>query len=225
MTATSGDVLVIFDASIGALCAAWAAGVVSGAGGSSAQTARLVAWLPPAVAADPAQEAIARRLAEACRATEIIAGAGIDWPANPSRQPASAGPADTAMLLSAGLAALDRGIARVLWPIRHGVAQAEPPRSSSAIAGASSGPVARLAPASKVPTATVAASFDRAVLVGRLISMDAGAAGLAGDLAGGVVIETPYLELTIEQLADLAMDMDVPGVLLAELGIRPAGRL
>lgn len=187
----SPDVLVIFDRSLGSLCAAWASGVA----GASETPGRTLAWLPPAIAADPARESAARSLAEACRA-EVVTGPAPTWPA---------GLAQTGLLLAAGAAALERGVGRVVWPVRLGEPSGGPGGSAPARGAGGS------------PLPAVAAAFDRALLVGRLLSMDAGALSVAGVATGGLTIETPYLDLTADQLADLALDMDVPATLLNPL--------
>lgn len=201
--AASRDALVIFDGSLGSLCAAWATGIIA--------SARVVAWVPPAVAADAHAEPIARQLAEACRG-EFVHGSPVEWPGPPE---VTAALAQTGTLLAAGLAAIQLGLSRAIWPIHHG--QAPTPPSTSARTARVGAPPADLA------VGPVAASFDRALLVSRLLSTDAGAISLAAAAAGGVRIETPYLELSTEQLADLAMDMDVPTALLSRVGVAPAG--
>jgi hypothetical protein len=100
---------------------------------------------------------------------------------------------ETGALLACVLAAAERGIGRVVWP-------AVAPR----------GDVDRLA--------TI---HDRALLVGRLVSIDARALGLS---ESGVIVETPYASLSDAQLIDLALDMDVPPRLLGELGVSPSGK-
>ena len=51
----------------------------------------------------------------------------------------------------------------------------------------------------------IAQAADRALLAGRLAGLDA-----TLHASPGVQVETPLLDLTDGQLADLAMDMDVP---------------
>jgi hypothetical protein len=57
----------------------------------------------------------------------------------------------------------------------------------------------------------MAIAADRALLAARLLSLD------ADGVAGGLVIETPLLELTDAELIDLAGDIDAPiGLALRE---------
>jgi hypothetical protein len=51
----------------------------------------------------------------------------------------------------------------------------------------------------------IAADVDRALLVSRLVALDADEHGRPG-----LRIETPYVDLSDRQLAELAFDMDVP---------------
>lgn len=51
----------------------------------------------------------------------------------------------------------------------------------------------------------IAAAVDRALLIGRLVSIDAAALGQR-DLK----IEVPYIDLSAAQIADLALDLDAP---------------
>ncbi|MBI1189569.1 MAG: hypothetical protein GC200_02665 [Tepidisphaera sp.] len=90
------------------------------------------------------------------------------------------GERETIELLAACYEAMRRGCTRVLWPV-------------SAAAGDS------------LDLDRIAQAADRALLSGRLAGLDAVLHG-----SPGVTIETPLLDLTDRQLADLAMDMDVP---------------
>ena len=97
----------------------------------------------------------------------------------------SAGAIQSRMLLEAGQIALRAGIRRVVWPIRV------------------------MRPEMNVPVDElvdqIAQVIDRAVLTARLASLDAGE-GTAVD----VVIETPFVDLSNEQMLDLADDLAVP---------------
>jgi len=93
---------------------------------------------------------------------------------------AAAGEAETLGLMAAAHAGVRRGCLGVTWP-------------ATGAAGDS------------LDLDRIAAITDRAFLVGRLVAMDAAAAG-----AAGLRLETPYADLTDRQVAELAMDMDVP---------------
>lgn len=51
---------------------------------------------------------------------------------------------------------------------------------------------------------------DRALLLSRLLAMDSESAFNGRLGAGRFIIQTPYLELSDEQMVELALDMDVP---------------
>jgi hypothetical protein len=92
----------------------------------------------------------------------------------------SAGEMRTRELLSAGYTAARLGCDVVVWPVQC-VEHGEPNLDK------------------------IAKAADRAVLVSRLVALDADEHGSAG-----LMIETPYLDFTDEQIADLAADMNVP---------------
>lgn len=92
------------------------------------------------------------------------------------------GGAATRLLLDAGAVALDAGCSVIIWPVMH---QA---RSSQQLPDVE----------------TIADSVNRATLVGRLVSLDAPSAGLPE-----VRFETPYVDMTDAQLAELACDLGV----------------
>ena len=89
-------------------------------------------------------------------------------------------PRDTLNLVQASVAAIERGCTQVVWPT-HTVHAQSPDLDD------------------------VARAVDRALLVARLISLD-------GDHHGqpGFRIETPLVDLSDRQLADLVIDMDLP---------------
>ncbi len=91
----------------------------------------------------------------------------------------SAGEMRTRELLSAGYTAARLGCEVVVWPVQC-VEHGEPNLDQ----------IAKVA--------------DRAVLVSRLVALDADEHGQAG-----MMIETPYVDFTDEQIADLAADMNV----------------
>lgn len=83
-------------------------------------------------------------------------------------------------LIAAAYEGIRRGCTRVLWPV-------------SAAAGDS------------LDLDRIAQAADRALLVGRLAGLDAMLHG-----SPGLTIETPVVDFSDRQLADLALDMDVP---------------
>jgi hypothetical protein len=88
--------------------------------------------------------------------------------------------AESHHLLSATHLAARQGFESVLWP-------------ASAAAGES------------LDLDRIAQIADRAVLISRLVAIDAGAHGVPS-----IRIETPYIDLTDRQIADLIADMDLP---------------
>lgn len=88
---------------------------------------------------------------------------------------------DTRLLLDAGEQAVAMGIARVIWPIQR-LGDSDAPSLDQA-----------------------AKAVDRALLVTRLMALDADSHNLPNFL-----IETPYADLTDKQLAELAADLDAP---------------
>lgn len=92
------------------------------------------------------------------------------------------GEVETLVLLRACYLAAARRCTRVVWPVHHR-------------AGADGSP----------DLDRIARSIDRALLVGRLISLDS-------DELGGteVTIETPFVDLEDDQIADMALDMELP---------------
>jgi len=101
-----------------------------------------------------------------------------------------AGPEDqglmhSRMLLEAAHLAMKWGIRRVVWPVR--AQSVKNPR-----------PVSDL-------TDEIATLIDRALLASRLASLDA-----TTDTAVDVVIETPFVDLSNEQIAELVLDLAPP---------------
>ena len=93
------------------------------------------------------------------------------------------------MLMQAANYALSLGIRRVIWPTRVGssLVDFDPTRDLERLASA----------------------IDRSVLIGRLATLDAGGEGADAELRE-LVIETPVVDFTNAQLADLAGDLSVP---------------
>jgi hypothetical protein len=98
---------------------------------------------------------------------------------------------ETRLLLRAGMAALQRGCGRVVWPV------VAPDRDARTL--------------DRVSEVT-----DRAMLVGRLLSLDAEAQGLPG-----IVIETPFADLEAWQVRDLGRDVDTPLSLMGGVVTQP----
>ncbi len=101
----------------------------------------------------------------------------------------SIGAIQSRMLLEAGQIALRAGIRRVVWPVR-----VMRPEMDVQMNTQMDGLVDQIAQA-----------IDRAVLASRLASLDAGE-----DTAVDVVIETPFVDLSNEQMLDLAGDLAIP---------------
>lgn len=157
-------------------------GPVRGAGQGGNRSA---AWLD-LTAAEPEEHdrrrAAARRCTEACQLADLIDAGVAAWPGLEG-----GGLSATARLLAAGSEAIRLGFARVIWPVHLG-------GPGRATLGESAFPVERIE--------AIADATDRAVAAGRLLSIDA-----PGD---GLSIETPFADLTDVQLADLAIEVDLP---------------
>ncbi len=92
------------------------------------------------------------------------------------------GEVDTLTLLRACYLAAARRCTRVVWPVHCKLPEGE-----------------------AADLDRISRSIDRALLVGRLISLD-------DDELGGIeiTIETPFVDLEDDQIADLALDMELP---------------
>jgi hypothetical protein len=99
--------------------------------------------------------------------------------------PSQVGPLQSNILLQAAQLAIQSKIRRVIWPIRI----AQP--------GIANPPSALVDP--------IATAIDRAVLASRLASLDASQL-----TAVDVVIETPFVDLSNDQMRDLVYDMSLP---------------
>lgn len=97
-----------------------------------------------------------------------------------SLSPATDGELETLALLSATYLAARAGCTRVLWPINAAVGES-------------------------LDLDRIAQAHDRALLVSRLVALDA-----VVHAVPGIHVETPYVDLTDRQIADLAIDMDLP---------------
>lgn len=213
--------LIITDASVPALLACFMEGVcrpvarVGSLAGPATHAARSCAWLALSDAAPSshaARRALARQAAEVCHLAELVEP-GEDAPAAGAGRDAGAGPI-TRMLLAAGAEALRRGLGRVVWPVQVGGRGIMNAQRGSGGAGHASA-LELSAVASGAVLDAIAEACDRALVCARLLSLDAGPEGL--------VIQTPFVDFTDAQLADLACDVDLP-VELAWLGDTPAQR-
>ena len=149
----------------------------------------LWAIAPDTGAPEQDAEASAKRLAERLGLRTVRAPRPKQLPQREGQgedQPEAArAEAETFLLVRACTLASELGLSRVIWPVRR------PDLDAAAIA------------------------HDRALLVGRLASLDAAAAARAPDAHDGpdaleIVIDTPYLDLTDEQIAELIDDIGAP---------------
>jgi hypothetical protein len=98
----------------------------------------------------------------------------------PGQASAAVGESQTHLLTHAAYLAASRGLACVVWPVRAG-----------------SGDDIDLHHAAK--------ACDRAVLIARLVALDADEHGVVS-----IRVETPFLDLADRQIADVAIDLAVP---------------
>ncbi len=84
------------------------------------------------------------------------------------------------ILLDAAYLAMQLGLKRVVWPIR--IPESHPNR-----------------------IAAIGEAIDRAMLISRLVSIDANT-----ETAPELLIETPFVDLSDDQIADLAQDIAIP---------------
>lgn len=111
---------------------------------------------------------------------QLLADHAIYPPESPDSSSISLHANQTRMLLDASYLAIQLGLKRVVWPIRI------PMNHPDRIKG-------------------IGDALDRAMLVSRLVSIDADET-----TAPEVIIETPFIDLSDAQIADLAMDMAIP---------------
>ena len=160
----ANDVMVVVDADLGSIVACTSALAGSAASGT------LRAWGTIQVRSEW---------------SELLTHFGGEWIANKSTAGLESDSAASLSieLLSATLAAAERGIDRVIWPVHAGVVG----KPSEMNLDAASGHV------------------DRALLVTRLVAMDADQHRCAS-----IIVETPYADFSDRQLAELALDMGAP---------------
>jgi len=98
----------------------------------------------------------------------------------PSQAASAVGEAQTRLLLAAAYAAVARHAAVVVWPVRAGMGD-------------------------DVDVPHAARAADRALLITRLVALDADEHHLPS-----IRIEAPFIDLSDRQVADLALDLDLP---------------
>ncbi len=147
-----------------------------------AQSERVVVWMPfdDGPASGARAEAIARH-ARVYAAHDVIDGPLLTATTT-ARHPAVAGGLE---LLYAIDAALQRGIARVIWPVT--AMTASDPASG--------------APSDDASTNAIAEAINRATLASMVVAVNGGPE---------VVVETPVVDLDGRRLADLADDLGAP---------------
>lgn len=169
--------MIISDGGVAALVAcvaareAIASSVSSSADGEQAEPAKPIVWMP----AFPKASLAARRhaVARQCEALDLEL---LPHEVGEAAQETTAGERASRMLVSAAYAALHRGCNRVVWPVHFDEnGQAD--------------------------LTAVADALDRALLVTRLVALDAG---------GLLRVDVPFADFTDRQVAELVIDMDVP---------------
>lgn len=195
-----GQAIIIFDGSDASLIAAWidscervrsrpvTANSIEPAG-------RLVLFVSVTAdlfltgAAGNTAQALCDERASRCR--ELCEAEIIHDPGESVQGDLPSGVRETRLLLRAGMAALQKGCGRVVWPV------VAPDRDARTL--------------DRISEVT-----DRAMLVGRLLSLDAEAQGLPG-----IVIETPFADLEAWQVRDLGRDVDTPLSLMGGVVTQP----
>ena len=177
---SAGRALVIADGSIAGLTALAIASEETVRRENVGHAQPPAVWLPAGGHDDAAADRAVRAQAGAYGAVYVGFGPATG---GESGGETGGGLAESAMLIAAGGLAIANGCRRVIW----------------AVQGGGDGPDA------PAPVETIARSLDRALLAGRLVSLEAEDAGLPE-----VVIETPLVDLTDAQLAELAMDLSAP---------------
>lgn len=129
----------------------------------------------------PPTHAADRRLSTVLqRCAELFAMEVLASPAPDDAGSRSPGEQESRDLLAAGYAGARQSCTRILWPVN---------------AAAGDG----------LDLDRIAAAHDRSILVSRLVALDAGQHGVPG-----LRLDTPYIDLSDRQVADLAVDMDLP---------------
>lgn len=193
MPDTIRPALVISDGGLAALLAMWTEGVCRRPPTAVSGPLPHVAWRP--IGLSVAAWAAIDRAVEICQFSRVIdgplgEGASMPVPTGLAAMERGSGGDKGSdgwshLLLCAAEAAIELGLSRVIWPVQLG----QPRLGASDAANG---------------LEEVAKAHDRALLVARLASLD------APPSSGGLVIETPYLAMSDDQIADLAADLDAP---------------
>ncbi len=134
-----------------------------------------------------AREASARAGLEVCHLVQLLVPLVDDERLATGQRPVRpSGETLSKMLLLAGSDAIKRGLARMIWPLHLG----GPGGAGEHLADHAAGLDA------------IAGVCDRALAAARLLSLDAGPEGFS--------IQTPFVDFTDTQIADLASDVDLP---------------
>ncbi len=199
--------LIITDGGLAGLLACFMEGVCRPAaslprgGGSGTPTqAQSTAWFwwhaPPGERGEAereARETTARSALAVCHLAELVVPLTEDDGTPLELRPRRAtGERISRVLLSAGALAISRGLSRMIWPVHLG--------GAGGPAG-TAGEDDRLADHAAGLDA-IAEACDRALAASRLLSLDAGPEGFS--------IQTPFVDFTDAQIADLASDVDLP---------------
>jgi hypothetical protein len=217
----SGDdaALIVTDGGLSGLLACFVEGVCRPLGavgpesGTGPKSKRPVVWF--AVTSDQASQREARLAAARHAASLARISTLIEWSPGPDERPSgspgsvgrkSLGPERSRLLMAAGAEAIRHGLARIVWPVQLG--------------GAGIDDASGQEPGAAWLDA-IADTSDRALVCSRLLSLDLPGATDMAD--GGLTIQTPFVDFTDAQIADLAADVDLP-VEAAFLGSAEAER-
>ncbi len=165
-----------------------------GEGHTAGTVAQSTAWFwwsrsvgPAAEPEREARETAARAALGVCHLAELIVPVAENDPLPVDLRPRHAtGDRLSAVLLSAGSQALARGLSRMIWPIHLGGPGGSGERLADHAAGLDA----------------IAETCDRCMAAARLLALDAGPEGFS--------IQTPFVDFTDAQIADLAADVDLP---------------
>lgn len=171
-------------ASLIACAAAREAALLSGGGKPG------VLWSGPARAEESPQRSEASERHAGAYGLELVVHPAANSLYGPTALPYAA-LWDDRLLLDVAAAAIEHGCDRVIWPIHYG---GPGPSDNS---GQTDGPGHDLD--------AISAAVDRALLITRLVGIDAGQ-----HHRPAFRVETPYVDFTDRQIADLALDLDVP---------------
>ncbi|MBX9737445.1 MAG: hypothetical protein K2X32_11020, partial [Phycisphaerales bacterium] len=200
--------LVICDGSLPSLAALWSeARSESRVRASGDAGGSVIAWgIGPANASEAWHELV-RRQAQACGVSMVeFAPTDAGFSADAAGSTGSGARVKhttngfdvSRMLLSAGEAALDHHVGRVVWPVALGMVEG-----------------AQGAEEAEMVINAISGAADRALLCSRLLALESDdrarrEGGQEFEFGGRFMIQTPYLDLGENQLVELALDMDVP---------------